>query len=130
MLLIEKKTQSKNSKKVTVTGASTLWTLDSSTRISLALAQRALTSDSLMISHFLNCSICLSRSDMVISALKVSVLFHKKVFFLFRAGEYSIKIYKLLILSLFCLGSELGPKDYVLKSLIIPCDTDDRNNTG
>ena len=47
----------------TVTGASTLWTLDSSTKISLALAQRVLTSLSLMISQFLSCSICLSKSD-------------------------------------------------------------------
>ena len=42
----------------TVTGASTRWTLLSSTRISRALAQRALTSASLMYSQFLSCSIC------------------------------------------------------------------------
>jgi len=40
-----------------VTGDSTLYTLDSSMRISLALVQRALTSASLIYSHFLSCSI-------------------------------------------------------------------------
>ena len=52
----------KNGRKNTVTGASTRWTFDSSTRISLALAQRVLTSLSLIISQFLSCSICLSKS--------------------------------------------------------------------
>lgn len=47
---------------LTVTGESTLWTFDSSTRISLALEHRALTSDSLMISQRRNCSIWRSRS--------------------------------------------------------------------
>ena len=47
---------------LTVTGESTLWTLLSSTNISLAFAHNALTSDSLIISHLLSCSICLSRS--------------------------------------------------------------------
>ena len=46
-----------------MTGASTRCTLLSSTRISLALAQSALTSASLMYSHRRSCSICRSRSD-------------------------------------------------------------------
>lgn len=49
---------------LTVTGASTRWTLLSSTSISIAFKHRALTSDSLSGSQFFNCSICLSRSDM------------------------------------------------------------------
>lgn len=44
-----------------MTGASTLWTLLSSTRISRAFAQRTLTCDSLIISHRFNCSICWSK---------------------------------------------------------------------
>ena len=51
-----------------MTGASTLWTLLSSTRISMALRQRAFTSDSLRGSHFFSCSICLSRSDISLSS--------------------------------------------------------------
>ena len=47
-----------------MTGESTLCTLLSSTKISLALAQRDLTSHSLMISHRLNCSICRSKSEL------------------------------------------------------------------
>lgn len=60
----------------TVTGASTLWTLLSSTRISMALRQRAFTSDSLRGSHRFSCSICLSRSDDIslsLSPLSVSL---------------------------------------------------------
>ena len=49
--------------KLTVTGASTRCTLDSSTKISLALAQIALTSDSFKYSHLRNASICLSKSE-------------------------------------------------------------------
>lgn len=45
-----------------MTGESTLWTLLSSTRISRAFAHRALTSDSLIISHRRSCSICRSKS--------------------------------------------------------------------
>lgn len=52
---------------LTVTGASTLWTLLSSTRISMALRHRAFTSDSLSGSHFFSCSICLSRSDIFLA---------------------------------------------------------------
>ena len=47
---------------LTITGESTLCTLLSSTKISRALAQRAFTSLSLIISHRFNCSICLSKS--------------------------------------------------------------------
>jgi len=47
----------KKIKEKTVTGANIRWTLFSSVRISRALAQRALTSDSLMISQFFSCSI-------------------------------------------------------------------------
>lgn len=61
---MEKEEQNWVKLKLTVTGASTLWTLLSSTRISIALRQRAFTSDSLRGSHRLSCSICLSRSDM------------------------------------------------------------------
>jgi hypothetical protein len=46
-----------------VTGASTRCTLLSSTRISIALRQRAFTSDSLSGSQRFSCSICRSRSD-------------------------------------------------------------------
>lgn len=46
-----------------MTGASTLWTLLSSMRISLALSHRLLTSDSFRYSHFLSRSICSSRSE-------------------------------------------------------------------
>ena len=49
---------------LTVTGASTLWTLLSSTRISLALRQRALTSPSLRYSHLRSRSICSSRLEL------------------------------------------------------------------
>ena len=52
---------------LTVTGASTLCTLLSSTKISLALAQRSLTSDSLRKVPFLRVSICLSSSEVDIS---------------------------------------------------------------
>jgi hypothetical protein len=45
-----------------VTGASTRCTLDSSTRISLALAQIALTSDSFKYSHLRSAAICRSKS--------------------------------------------------------------------
>ena len=61
-----------NEAKLTVTGESTLCTLLSSTRISRALAHKALTSDSLMISHLLNWSICRSKSlksDMIVSSV-------------------------------------------------------------
>lgn len=61
-------------KVLTVTGASTLWTLLSSTRISMALRQRALTSDSLRGSQFFSCSICLSRSDIFALLLLLSLL--------------------------------------------------------
>ena len=47
---------------LTVTGESTRWTFDSSTRISRALEHKALTSDSLMISQRRSCSICRSKS--------------------------------------------------------------------
>ena len=57
---------------LTVTGASTLWTLLSSTRISMALRHRAFTSDSFRGSHLFNCSICLSKSD-DISSLSLSL---------------------------------------------------------
>lgn len=50
---------------LTVTGASTLCTLLSSTRISIAFIQSAFTSDSFSGSHRFSCSICLSRSDMM-----------------------------------------------------------------
>lgn len=53
-----------------MTGASTLWTLLSSTRISIALRQRAFTSDSFNGSHFFSCSICLSRSDIFLSVYR------------------------------------------------------------
>lgn len=46
----------------TVTGGSTRCTLLSSARISLAFAHRDFTSLSLMSSHLLSCSICLSKS--------------------------------------------------------------------
>lgn len=48
---------------LTVTGESTRWTLDSSTRISRAFEHKALTSHSLMISQRRSCSICRSKSD-------------------------------------------------------------------
>jgi len=48
----------------TVTGASTRCTLDSSTRISRALKQRALTSPSLKYSHLLSRSICSSKHEL------------------------------------------------------------------
>lgn len=51
----------------TVTGASTRCTLLSSTRISMALRQSALTSASVRGSHRFSCSICRSRSDAPIS---------------------------------------------------------------
>ena len=51
---------------LTVTGESTLWTFDSSTRISLAFAHKILTSDSLMTSHRRSCSICRSRSLIIL----------------------------------------------------------------
>ncbi len=52
---------------LTVTGASTLWTLLSSTRISLALKHRALTSPSRRYSHRLSRSICSSREELHIA---------------------------------------------------------------
>ena len=48
---------------ITVTGASTRWTLLSSTKISRALAHNNFTSLSLMHSHFRNKSIWRSKSD-------------------------------------------------------------------
>ena len=54
----------------TVTGASTRCTLLSSTRISRALAHRALTSASLMYSHRRSCSIWRSRSEVPAMAVR------------------------------------------------------------
>ena len=48
---------------LTVTGVSTLWTLLSSTKISIAFMHRALTSASFSGSHLLSCSIWRSKSD-------------------------------------------------------------------
>jgi hypothetical protein len=52
---------------LTVTGASTLWTLLSSTRISLARRHSALTSPSRRYSHRLSRSICSSREELHIA---------------------------------------------------------------
>lgn len=52
-------------KKLTVTGASTRCTFDSSNKISLAFEHKLFTSLSVIISQRLNCSICLSRSEFV-----------------------------------------------------------------
>jgi hypothetical protein len=57
-----------------VTGASTRCTLLSSTRISMALRQSALTSASVSGSHRFSCSICRSRSEYPIAAAAAAAL--------------------------------------------------------
>ena len=54
---------------LTVTGASTRWTLLSSTRISLARRHRAFTSPSRRYSHRLSRSICSSREELHTAAV-------------------------------------------------------------
>ena len=57
---------------LTVTGASTRWTLLSSTRISLARRHRAFTSPSRRYSHRLSRSICSSREELHTAAVAVA----------------------------------------------------------
>ena len=66
---IERRQKETRKVELTVTGTSTLSTLLSSTRISFAFAQRALTSLSGMHSHRLSCSICLSKLLMLLLLL-------------------------------------------------------------
>lgn len=56
-----------NREEITVTGAESLRTLSSAARMSRAFAQRFLTSDSSISSHSLSFSICLSRSEFILS---------------------------------------------------------------